>query len=206
MKKEVGAVISQKIKQLRVKHGLTQTEMGKIIGCSGARISGYESGKTSVSYNVAKAYAKHFGCLTEYLMNEGIALMDEPETLKDSHIVSKIPVLKNCALPATGNNVWERVYHPLLDIPASRKAWITKDKNGRSMIVYYMQTQNFREGDHVVVVLEGKTTVMGYYYVDENRNICIKSKLKGEKGIRNIRVGLEKDDWIEGVIEGIYYQ
>ena len=194
-------MISQKIKRLRISHGLTQAEMGKLIGCSAARISGYESGKTSVSYDVVKAYVKRFGCLAEYLMNDAIPLMEEPETLEVNPIVSKIPVLKNCALPASGNNVWKRIYHPFLDNPVSRKAWLTKDKNDKNVIVIYMETTAFREGDHVVAVLDGKTTVLGYYYLDEERRICIKSKPKGEKGIRNLRVGLEKDDQILGIEE-----
>ena len=63
-----------------------------------------------------------------------------------------------------------------------------------------MEVNNFREGDRVVAVLDG-ATVMGYYYVDENRNVCIKSKPKGEKGIRNLRVGLQKEDLLAGVVE-----
>ncbi len=193
-------MISQKIKKLRLSHGLTQAEMGKLVGCSAARISGYESGKVSVSYNVAKIYAKRFGCLTEYLLNDGIPLMDEPDTLEENPIVSKIPVLKNVALPPDKNNVWKRIYHPFYDNAPSRKAWVTKDKDGKNMVVIFIEVNNFREGDHIVAVLDG-ATVMGYYYVDENRNVCIKSKPKGEKGLRNLRVGLEKDDILAGIVE-----
>lgn len=193
-------MISQKIKQLRLKHGLTQAEMGKLLGCSGARVSGYESGKARVPYDVVKTYVQKFGCLAEYLLNDAIPLMDEPGTLEDNPIVSKIPVLKNVAFPPEGNNVWKRIYHPYYDNAPSRKAWLTTDKTGKNQVVIYAEVNNFREGDHIVAVLDGET-VMGYYYVDENRNVCIKSKPKGEKGIRNLRVGLEKDDKIAGIVE-----
>jgi len=194
-------VISEKIKQLRLKHGLTQTEMSKLLGCSAAMVSAYESGKTRVSYDVVNVYVKRFGCPAEYIMNEGLPLMDEPETLEKSPYTSKMPVLKNLALPCEGNNVWKRIPHPFYDVPAFRKGWITKNKEGKDCIVLYVEAANFREGDHVIMVLEGKTTTLGYYYVDENRNICIKSKPKGEKGNRNIRIGLEKGDKIIGIVE-----
>ena len=201
MKKEVEPVISEKLKKLRTSHRLTQSEIGKQLGCSAARISGYENGKTCVSYDVVKAYVKRFGCLAEYLLNDAIPLMDEPETLETNPIVSKIPVLKNCALPANGNNVWKMIYHPYFDNAPSRKAWLTKDKNDRNVVVIYMETTVFREGDHVVAVLDGERTVLGYYYLDEERRICIKAKPKGEKGNRNLRIGLEKDDKLLGIVE-----
>lgn len=174
--------------------------MGKLIGCSAVRISLYENGKAGVSYDVAKAYAKRFGCLTEYIMDDAIPLMENPETLEANPIVSKIPVVKNCALPATGNNVWKMIYHPFLDNAPSRKAWVTAGKDGKNKVVIFIEVPNFREGDNVVAVLGG-TTVIGYYYVDENRNVCIKAKPKGEKGNRNLRIGLEKDDKIAGIVE-----
>ena len=195
-------MISEKVKKLRLSHNLTQTEMGKLLGCSASRISGYESGKVSIPYNVVKAYVKRFGCLAEYLLNDEIPLMDEPESLKENPVISKIPVLKNVALPPDRNNVWKRIYHPFYDNAPSRKAWLTTDKNGKNQVVIFIEAPNFRDGDRVVAVLDGKT-VLGYFYVDESRNICIKSKPKGEKGIRNLSVGLGKDDKIAGIVEYI---
>ena len=196
-------MISEKIKHLRISHNLTQYEMGKLVGCSAARISGYENGKVGVPYEVVNLYVKHFGCLADYLFNDAIPLMEEPETLREISIGSKIKVLKNCALPATGNNVWDCINHPLMDIPVSRKAWLTKDKADRDVIIIFMETNAFREGDHVVAVLDGKTTALGYYYLDEERRVCIKTKPKGEQGIRNLRIGLEKDDQLLGIVECI---
>lgn len=195
-------MISKKIKSLRVNHNLTQAEMGKLVGCSAVMISMYESGKVNVPYNVAKVYGNRFGCLAEYLLNDAIPLMDEPETLEANPLISKIPVLKNVALPAEKNNVWKRIYHPFMDNAPSRKAWLTTDKSGNNQIVIFIEVSEFHDGDHIVAALDG-TTVMGYYYVDENNKVCIKSKPKGEKGLRNLRVGLKKDDIIAGIVEYI---
>lgn len=193
-------MISKKIKSLRVNHGLTQAEMGKLIGCSAARISMYESGKANVTYEIVKSYAKRFGCHMNYLLSDELPLMDEPPTIEDDNIVTRIPALRNLALPPVGNNVWNKVKHPYIDNPVGRKAWRTKDKNGSKMTVILMEVENFRDGDHIVAVLDG-ATVMGYYYIDENRSICIKTKPKGEKGNRNLRIGLEKGDEIAGIVE-----
>ena len=195
-------MISKKIRQLRLSHGLTQKEMGTLLGCSAARVSGYESGKVNIPYNVVKIYVKRFGCLAEYLLNDAIPLMDKPESLEENPVISKIPVLKNLALPPDKNNVWKKIYHPFYDNAPSRKAWLTTDKEGKNQVVIFIEVPNFRDGDRIVAVLGGKT-VMGYYYVNEERNVCIKSKPKGEKGIRNLRTGLEKDDKIAGIVEYI---
>lgn len=193
-------MLAKKIKQLRISHNLTQYEMSKLLGCSVATVSGYESGKVNVPYNVVKLYVKRFGCMAEYLLNDAIPLMDEPQSLEEKPLLSKIPVLKNVALPASGSNLWKKINHPYFDNAPSRKAWLTTDKAGQNQIVIYTEVANFREGDHIVAVLDGET-VKGYYYVDENRNVCIKTKPKGEKGIRNLRVGLQKDDKIAGIVE-----
>ena len=195
-------MISQKIKSLRVNHNLTQAEMGKLIGCSAVMVSMYESGKANVPYNVVKLYVKRFGCLAEYLLNDAIPLMDEPETLEANPLISQIPVLKNVALPVDKNNVWKRIYHPFMENAPSRKAWLTTDKSGNNQIVIFIEVTEFHDGDHIVAALDG-ATVMGYYYVDENNNVCIKSKQKGEKGLRNLRIGLKKDDVIVGIVEYI---
>lgn len=41
--------IGKKLKELRIKKGLTQTEVGKIVGKSKETIYGYENGKNSLT-------------------------------------------------------------------------------------------------------------------------------------------------------------
>lgn len=194
-------MISKKIKQLRQSASLTQEDISKMLGCSVATVCSYETGKVNVPYEAVKAYARYFRCHAEYLLNDEIPLMDEPNSLEKNPYISKLPVLKNLALLPTGNNVYRNIYHPLFDNAPKRKAWLMDSRDGNITIAIIKEVSNPREGDHVVAVLDGQSTVSGYYYIDENYNICIKSKPKGSKGIRNIRVGLNEKDSIVGIIE-----
>lgn len=199
-------MLSLKIKKLRQSASLTQEEMSKILGCSVATVCGYETGKVNVPYDAAKIYAQYFKCPAEYLLSDEMPLMDDPSALHQKPYSSKLAVSKNLALPPAGNNVYslhDEINHPFFDNPVGRKAWLKSQKDGWAEIAIVTEVSAFREGDFVAVVLDGKTTAGGYYYVDEQRRVCIKTKPKGNKGIRNIRVGLCENDEIIGIIDSV---
>lgn len=192
---------AQKVKHLRKKAGLTQAEMADILGCSAATVCGYETGKVNIPYDIAKMYTSYFRCPSDYLYNDNAPLMDDPGMHQETLTGFKMPVLRNMALPPTGKNLFGSISHPFIERPYMRKCWLASREDGELHIMVVAESENFREGDRVVVVLNGETTVCGYYYIDEERRVCIKSKPKGNKGIRNIKVGLGPDDKIIGFVE-----
>lgn len=60
--------IGQRIKAIRTKKGLTQTELGEIVGVEKATVSKYESGETKVSPEALIKIAKECGKSLDWLM------------------------------------------------------------------------------------------------------------------------------------------
>lgn len=60
-------VISARIRMLRSSEGLSQEEMGKIVGASKSSISEYENGDTRIKIDKLEKYAKHFHVDLNYL-------------------------------------------------------------------------------------------------------------------------------------------
>ncbi len=57
-----------KLKELRIKNGELQEDIGKIIGVSGRAIGNYETEKRRMSPEIVLKLAKHFGVTTDYLL------------------------------------------------------------------------------------------------------------------------------------------
>lgn len=58
-----------RIKELRKKAGLTQTQLGKILHVSQGTISSYESGDTPVDAEMLQSIAEYFNVSTDYILN-----------------------------------------------------------------------------------------------------------------------------------------
>lgn len=74
----------QRIKELRLKNGESQTELAKIVGVSLRTIQNYESGNVDVPYKSLEKIAQHYDVTVAYLFDE---VYDEiPEELFESTI------------------------------------------------------------------------------------------------------------------------
>lgn len=61
-------IVSEKIKELRIKKGLTQAELAQLLVCSSSVISGYELGTKRPSYESLTTLARIFNVSTDYLL------------------------------------------------------------------------------------------------------------------------------------------
>lgn len=75
--------LNQRIHSLRIKCGLTQKELGGIIGVSIVSIGGWESGTRKPSAEAVIALAKVFNVTTDYLL--GVTIEPEKDSLLLSH-------------------------------------------------------------------------------------------------------------------------
>ncbi|WP_254204206.1 XRE family transcriptional regulator [Aeromonas sp. FDAARGOS 1408] len=89
---------SERIKELRKKHGLTQQKLGELVGASRASVSQWESGEHSPSGDYLIALAKVFGVSAHWLStgkgspNPSVVLTDEAHQaarVGNSHDVSE---------------------------------------------------------------------------------------------------------------------
>ena len=76
---------SRRLFELRKKNKLSQPELGKRIGTSGAIIGRYERGEMTPSIEVARKLADIFGIILDYLIIE----RDLPETLNDQDMLNR---------------------------------------------------------------------------------------------------------------------
>lgn len=58
----------ERLKELRIEHGLTQTQLAKETGISQAGIAKWETGDRTPSMECIIILAKYFGCTTDYLL------------------------------------------------------------------------------------------------------------------------------------------
>lgn len=195
-------LVSEKIKQLRISKSLTQEEMSQILGCSVASVSGYETGKTELPRTVIKKYEEYFGCSMEYIYNDDIPLMETPEIFQKNSYSFKLKVIKDLTREIAGNNIYKEINHPDYDQPHGRIAWLIPKTEEETIAILIVNAVP-KEGEKVAVITDDGEGKLGYYYVDENHNVCIKSKPKGSKGIRNLNVDLNKKGRIYGVVEKI---
>ena len=63
-------MIGEKIKLLRTKNNLKQSDIAKIIGCSASAVGMYEQGRREPELSVVKKLAEYFGVSADYLLGE----------------------------------------------------------------------------------------------------------------------------------------
>jgi len=61
-------VLGEKVKTLRVASGMTQEELGKVLGISKQTLSGIETGYRSTTIDVLYHLAEFFDVSTDYLL------------------------------------------------------------------------------------------------------------------------------------------
>nr|MBO2495053.1 XRE family transcriptional regulator [Clostridia bacterium] len=61
-------MIGRKIKELRLKKGITQEELAKVLGVTTSMVGMYETGARKPSYEVLNKIARYFNVTTDYLL------------------------------------------------------------------------------------------------------------------------------------------
>ena len=70
-------IIGKRIKELRIKKGLWQQQLGDIIGVTKVSICGYENGSRVPSLDVFEHMADLFGTTAEYLLGREVVIKNE---------------------------------------------------------------------------------------------------------------------------------
>jgi len=88
--------MSDRIKQLRLQHGMTQEELGRLLGVKKSAIQKYESGMVkNIKRPAIKKMADTFGVKPSYLMG----FDDAPITASEKRLAEKYLLLKNSDNP-----------------------------------------------------------------------------------------------------------
>ena len=61
-------IFSMRLKALRIAKGITQAEMGELLGCSDRNYQRIEYGETNVPATTLMVLADYFGVTTDYLL------------------------------------------------------------------------------------------------------------------------------------------
>jgi repressor LexA len=93
MKKEELSTLGQKMQTLREAQGLSQRDLGLLIGVTNASISRYEKAEMEPRRSVIEAYARYFRVSPLWLLG----LTDDPHHIMDEAEAVKIPVLGSIA-------------------------------------------------------------------------------------------------------------
>lgn len=102
-----------RIRQLRVKHGLTMAELGKRVGCSEASISYYELGKREAKYETLLKLAEVLDTSVDYLLgNESTDSSPSPALPLSADETELVGAWRKAGEPIKG------AVRKLLDIPA----------------------------------------------------------------------------------------
>lgn len=64
------SLLSERLKEMRKKHNLTQADLAEKLGCAVSVISGAESGRRGISRRLATSLSKYFGTNLEYWFDE----------------------------------------------------------------------------------------------------------------------------------------
>lgn len=69
-------LIGRRIKELRIKKGLSQQQLGEIVGVTKVSVCGYENGSRVPSLETFEQMAELFGTTTDYLLGREVFLKD----------------------------------------------------------------------------------------------------------------------------------
>lgn len=131
--------LGRKLKELRLRKGMSQEEVSKVLGIKRATISNYEQGRTSPDLDGLTAFAKYFGVTTDYLIYNDLQPISKEKTFKVP-VLGRIPA----GIPVSAIETiigWE-------DLPIEMKTsgdFFALEVSGESM------TPQIKDGDHVIL-------------------------------------------------------
>ena len=100
----MGKTLGDRIKQLRLENGLTQEQLGNILGVKKAAIQKYENGiVVNIKHEKLKKMAETFGCSVDYLMGwskfdekyDSQSLANEVKDIEATYNNGNLPKLTN---------------------------------------------------------------------------------------------------------------
>ena len=81
-------LVGRRIKELRIKKGLSQQQLGEIIGVTKVSVCGYENGSRVPSLETFEQMAELFGTTTDYLLGREV-MIKNPNTREFAGTISE---------------------------------------------------------------------------------------------------------------------
>lgn len=102
----------QRLKELRKRRKLTQTELGEIMNVSYKTVGSWERGERQPSYETAKKIADYFEVSTDYLLGNNV-----PDWASDDDVVDLYEMLdSNVNMAYGGENLTEEEKQRVKDV------------------------------------------------------------------------------------------
>lgn len=170
------------IKQLRTEKGITQEELGKIIGVQKSAIRKYESGMVqNIKRTSIQKLSDYFGVSPSYLLgistNKDVASEIRPVTLKRFPMLGEIA----CGKPIFANEEHEAY----VDASAEIKADFCVTARGDSMtgarifngdIVFIKEQSMVENGQIAAVVIDNEVTLKRWYYYPDKSKLVLQAE------------------------------
>lgn len=170
------------IKQLRTEKGITQEELGKIIGVQKSAIRKYESGMVqNIKRTSIQKLSDYFGVSPSYLLgistNKDVASEIRPVTLKRFPMLGEIA----CGKPIFANEEHETY----IDASANIKADFCVTARGDSMtgarifngdIVFIKEQSMVENGQIAAVVIDNEVTLKRWYYYPDKSKLVLQAE------------------------------
>ncbi len=175
--------MSDRIRQLRLEKGVTQEELGKVIGVQRSAIRKYESGMVeNLKRSSIQKLADYFGVAPSYLL----CLEDEQATTSNTtSTTKKIPMLGEIAYsqPIFAN----QKYDEYIEIGHGIKVDFALKAKGDSMIdacikdgdIVFCKSQNIvNNGEIGVVIINDEATLKRVYYYPDKQRLVLQPENK----------------------------
>lgn len=196
-----------KLKELRTKKGLTQTELGKIIGVKQNTLSYWEKGTTNIDNEILVKLANLFNVTTDTILGKE-TIEKEYSNIK----TKKLPLLGNvaCGEPIFANEEHEAFVQADEELDADFCLIAKGDSmvNARIFdgdVLFVKKQQIVNDGEIAVILIEDEATVKRVYYDRENNIITLMPENPIFKPMRYVGSELEQIKILGKVIVGQYY-
>ena len=175
--------MSDRIRQLRLEKGVTQEELGKVIGVQRSAIRKYESGMVeNLKRSSIQKLADYFGVAPSYLL----CLEDEQATTSNTtSTTKKIPMLDEIAC---GQPIFTNQKHDeYIEVGHGIKVDFALKAKGDSMIdacikdgdIVFCKSQNIvNNGEIGVVIIDDEATLKRVYYYPDKQRLVLQPENK----------------------------
>lgn len=166
--------IAENIKKIRLEHGLSQAELGKIAGVSDKAVSTWELGTKIPRMGAVEKMANYFGIPKSAIVDDAPAATTSrpiPPGFEPMPKMKKIPLIGSiaCGEPITAEQNIEK----MVDVPENIRCDFSLTCHGDSMVdagihdkdVVYIRIQpEVENGEIAAVRIDGEATLKRVYY------------------------------------------
>ena len=177
-------LISKNIRFLRDTQGLSQIDLGKMIGASDKAVSAWERGAREPKMGYVQRMADIAQVTTDDFVSNDISLVEKKQILPDNILPIKrrmIPLLGNIA---AGQPIWADESHEEYvldngDVPCDYALKVIGDSMEPLLydgdIVFVKQQPDVQDGQIAVVLVEDSATLKVLYHIPEGIQLVSKN-------------------------------